>query len=149
MSGSRVSIQPPPARPEGFGLIAGVAWTFAAVMAYALFVADASAGDGPFAMVAPRAFAALLAALAFVAGEAIWNVRPWAWRASVALAATYAAVAALQVFSSAHGVVDALGTFAGIAVLSASVVAPMLLYVHDRHVALFGPASRAVGGGRP
>jgi peptidoglycan/LPS O-acetylase OafA/YrhL len=54
------------------------------------FVCFADPTDDYGWTVAGRGAAALLAVLAAVVTDALWNARPWVWRASLALAVAYA-----------------------------------------------------------
>src|SRR4051794_38712122 len=68
-------------RPVGLTLLALCAALFAALMALLLLDADGYARRGAVA---------LLGALALAAADALWHARPWAFRASAALAAAFA-----------------------------------------------------------
>jgi hypothetical protein len=69
-------------RPVGLTLLALCAALFAALMALLLLDADGYARRGALA---------LLGALSLTAADALWHARPWAFRASAALATAFAA----------------------------------------------------------
>ena len=119
-------------RPSGFFVLGASAFGFGALMAMVL--ADPMvAAPG---LLPTRAAMACAGVLALVAGEALIFARPWAYRASVALALAYAAmvaVAAVQIGSWLMAV--------GFNVLSAGITVPAVQYVRDS-------AARAAGGRR-
>lgn len=68
-------------RPPDFGFLAGGSLVFALLMAGLL--ADAVPTDE---LLSSRMFAGVAGALALLTAEALWFVRPWAFRASLAFA---------------------------------------------------------------
>lgn len=94
----------------------------------------------PWETVLIRALAGLLACLSGVAAEALWNARPWAYRASLALALAYAAAVTLLALA-AEGAGGLMVAF-WILFFSAWVVVPIMMYVRNRSVKLFGPQRR-------
>lgn len=88
----------------------------------------------------PRATFAVPGSLAVAAAEALWRVRPWAWRVSAALALAHT-VAALAVGIASQGW-DGVGAAGVYRFLSSFVVVPILATLYQRTV-----APRA-GGGR-
>lgn len=123
-----------PRTPTGFYVASVCAASFGALMAVMVLLMDQ--GDGLVWRAIPgRAAAALLAALSGVAAEALWRARPWAWRASLALAVAYAALVTLfSVVGNEGGLVAALW----ILISSGVVVVPLLMYIRSRSAALFG-----------
>jgi O-antigen/teichoic acid export membrane protein len=77
-------------RPSGFAGLAVCSALFGLAMGLAFL--DTSTLDQP---VATRAVVAVIAALSLVNAEALWRVRPWAYRASRALAASVVAAIVL------------------------------------------------------
>lgn len=117
-----------PRRPNEYGgmaLCAVVYGVLLATFAVALPGPAAGAWEGLV-----RTAALTLAALAFVAAEAIWRVRPWAYRAGFSLAwgtlACFLAPAAVAVVML--DIPAALG-FAVVAGLVALIVLPMVGYL--------------------
>ena len=133
--------------PRGFHVAAAFAAAFAALMALALAWMPTEGAPG-WATVAARASCALLAALAGVAAEALWRPRPWAYRASAALALAHT-VAALAWCITLMGL-DGIGAAGGYLFFSGFVVVPILVTVHEDAAVLFGAAGvRAPAGRRP
>ncbi|HET7231214.1 MAG TPA: hypothetical protein VFJ16_14475 [Longimicrobium sp.] len=122
--------------PLGFYVASIIAAGFGLMMVAWMVSMD----SGPFyrwTTVAGRVGSALLAALALVAVEALWCARRWAYRATLALVAGYAALIVT---------VSVVGTgFTGLflafwlLLVSAMVLVPIVLYVRDRSAVLFGP----------
>lgn len=121
--------------PVGFYVAAIFAATFGALMALAVLALDGESWH-PWETVLLRGPAAVLAALSAVAAEALWRARPWAWRASLALALAYGALVTLicVVMRELQGVFAAIW----ILLVSAPVVVPLLLYIRNRSADLFG-----------
>jgi len=86
-----------------------------------------------------RAAALVLAGLSAVAAEALWRARPWAYRASLALAVAYACVLAIKGFLNDG--MDGVVTAVWMLILSAIVVVPLVAYVRHRSEDLFGPTT--------
>jgi len=125
-----------PRAPFGFyfaGLFAGL---FGTAMLAVVIVADAGGAD-LWGTLFLRTGAAALAALSGVAVEALLFARRWAYPATLALALGYAAgVMAFSVYASG----SILGLFAALIVLivSALVVLPVVFFVRDASISLFG-----------
>lgn len=120
--------------PAGFYFVSVCAAAFGGCMTL-LAVLMENEGH-PWETLLIRAVAGLLACLAGVAAEALWNARPWAYRASLALALAYAAAVTLLTLA-----VDGLkGLVAAFCILlfSTCVVLPIVMYVRDRSSTLFG-----------
>jgi len=123
--------------PAGFYLAAFCAVAFGLLMARAALRLGSLTGDDT-ALV--RAAALLLAALSAVVAEALLAARPWAYRASLALAAAFAGVVVLDgLGDGAPGFSWAVARL----IVSAIVVGPILVYVRERSADLFGT------GGQP
>jgi len=102
-------------RPVGLAILALCAFLFAALMALLLLDADGHARRGAVA---------LLGALSLTAADALWHGRPWAFRASAALALAFAA--AIVAAGSAWG--DPAGTGACLLLIVVFLL-PALAYV--------------------
>ena len=114
-------------RLVGLKILALCAAAFAALMALLLLDADSYAGRGA---------AALLGALSLTAADALWRARPWAFRASAALAATTLATV------TTAGVLSGDLAGAGASLLLAVVfLVPILAYVASVMVTLHPPAA--------
>jgi len=124
-----------PRTPTGFYVASVCAAAFGVLMAMAGLVMDDGGGPG-WGAIPGRAAAGLLAALSAVAAEALWRARPWAWRASRALAVTYAAL--VVTVCAAIGETAAVFVALWILIPSAMVVAPLLMYIRNRSADLFG-----------
>jgi hypothetical protein len=124
-------------RRVGLKMLALCAAAFAALMALLLLGADGYAGRGA---------AALLGALSLTAADALWRARPWAFRASAALAATTLATVV------AGGIVSGDLAGAGASLMLAVVfLVPTLAYVANVVATLHPPAAapaRAPATGR-
>ncbi|HEX8242769.1 MAG TPA: hypothetical protein VF541_04725 [Longimicrobium sp.] len=110
-------------RPRGFGVLAGCAVVLGLVLARELYYGS----EGM-----PCLFLAPAAALALVTAEALWRVRPWAFRACLVLAWMLAGVpvaAGILGFSLKHGGPAAL-VAAG--TVSAYATYPVVTYVRRR-----------------
>jgi drug/metabolite transporter (DMT)-like permease len=94
-------------------------------------------------VVAVRGACALLFALGCVTAEALWRVRPWAYRASLALAASYLLV------MLAFGVGGSLGDTLVLLGLSAFVVGLMLTCIRARSRQMWPGAGARVRAPRP
>ena len=130
--------------PDGFYVASICAAAFGGCMAV---VAGPMENLGhPWETVLTRALAGLLACLSGVAAEALWNARPWAYRASLALALAYAAAVTLLTLAveGAGGLMVAFW----ILFVSAWVVVPIVMYVRNRSATLFG-TPRPPGPRRP
>ena len=127
------------AKPRRLGLkfLALCASLFATYMALLLLVTDGYAGRGA---------AALLAALSLTAADALWRAKPWAFRASAALAiATLATVVGAGIVSG-----ELAGAGASVMLVVVFVV-PTLAYVANVMATLHPPAAappRAPATGR-
>lgn len=115
--------------PVGFRVLAVCAGVYgvsaAAVM---LGAGNATGRGGP----------GLLAAVALVAAEALWSGRPWAFRASVALAAGF--YLSVLLASTAIG----FGPAVFIIVMTAAFIGPALAYVGSRMARLHAAAPRVL-----
>ena len=103
--------------------------TFALVMVILLATLPGPADEAEVWLM--RGTLAGLGALAVVATEALWRVRPWAWRASAALAHIVAAVG----WGAAAGGWEGVGLAAVYLFLSSFVVVPILANLYQRTVA--------------
>ena len=115
-----------PRTPFGFW----VAGAFSAWFGVAMLVTALSLQPhGDVTTMLFRGGTALLTVLSAVVTEALWRVRPWVWRASLALALAYAVIG-FAVFATepGSGTGDALGLLAA----SAVVVVPLLAYIRGR-----------------
>lgn len=138
--------------PPGFHAAALCAASFGTIMAMVVLELD---GGDPWGRMWMRACAALLAALSGVVTEALWRPRPWAYRATLALALAYTAVVIL--LSLGLEGLDGLTTAFWNLFFSAWVVVPIVIYVRNRSATLFGPRPQPRGplarpvapGGRP
>lgn len=139
--------------PAGFYLLSICAAAFGVCAA---LVAGLTENEGrPGETILVRALAALLACLSAVAAEALWRARPWAYRASLALAVAYAAAVTLLCLGTDG--LDGLMTAFWILLFSAWVVVPIVVYVRGHSTRLFGtprppspvPRPVAPGGRRP
>jgi hypothetical protein len=128
--------------PFGFCLASLFAALFGMMMLVVFVMADGGSSDMLFTLCL-RMGAAALAALSGVAVEALLFARRWAYPATLALALAYAAgVAALCVYTRG----SILGLFAALIILvvSAMVVLPIVFFVRDASINLFGiPRQRA------
>jgi uncharacterized membrane protein (DUF2068 family) len=117
--------------PAGFYFVSVCAAAFGTGMALVAGMVD-NLGN-PWATILIRAVAGVLACLSGVAAEALWNARPWAYRASLA----YVAAVTLLTLG-VYGLEGLLATI-GILLFSACVILPIVMYVRDRTDRLFGP----------
>ena len=119
-----------------FPLSTFFAASFALVMAYLVV---SLAPNAPWVSPA-RGIAGVLAAMAAVAAEALWRGRPWAYRASAALALAHA-VAVLGFAALASGM---FGVQVALAYLFASafVVVPILASVYQGTISWHGVPPR-------
>jgi hypothetical protein len=116
--------------PGGFFALGACALTFGAVLAMILANGMLSSpGELP-----ARAAVAVTGVLAFVAAEALFFTRPWAYRASAALAASYGAM--MLIVAAETG---SWGGVTGLTALSAAVIVPLVRHVHET---LHPPAPR-------
>lgn len=124
--------------PLGFYLSSIAAAGFGVLMLAMVVEMDGAPGDRavPWEVMAARAGAAMLVALGAVTAEALWFARRWAYRASLTLALGYAALV-VGSFAAADGAAG-VGLAVWVLLFSALVVVPILLYVRDRSIALFG-----------
>jgi hypothetical protein len=120
--------------PAGFYFVSMCAAAFGGCMA--LVAALMENLGSPRETLLVRALAGLLACLSGVAAEALWNARPWAYRASLALALVYAAAVTLLTLA-VEGVGGLMVAF-WILFFSAWVVVPIMMYVRNRSSTLFG-----------
>ncbi len=116
-------------QPTPFGF--WVAGAFSAWFAVAMVVVALSVNpwDGDWTAVWFRGAAAFLAGLAAVVTEALWRVRPWVWRASLALAVSYAVILSVVLMGEPHA---RIGDTIAALMVSAVVVVPFLLYIRSR-----------------
>lgn len=114
-------------RPIPFGF--GLCGLFSLVLCVAMvaFVVDPANAYGWEGVLA-RGGGMLMAALALVTTEALWGARPWAFRASAALAATWALSMLLMSFL----LVATPGMALWVVLPSFVVLGPMLAYIHNR-----------------
>lgn len=124
--------------PAGFYFASMCAAAFGGCMALLAGLVE-NLGSPPV-MILIRAVAGLLACLSAVAAEALWRARPWAYRASLALALAYAAAVTLLTLG-VYGL-NGLPATVGILLFSACVLLPIVMYVRDRTAWLFGPPRR-------
>ncbi|HET7461952.1 MAG TPA: hypothetical protein VFJ82_11920 [Longimicrobium sp.] len=124
--------------PFGFFVAGACAAWFGFWMVMVVLYGMNPADDGVSWTSSPlgRGAASVLAALSAVVAEALWRARPWAWRASVALAVVYAA-AVLAVSATVR---DGVGTGLTVLLASSVVVGPILAYVRGRSRNLWPPA---------
>jgi hypothetical protein len=87
-----------PRLPVDFAVLGAVAACFAVAMAVAVCMLDPALGMAEWIMVL-RGAAAGLAVVSAVTAEALWRMRPWVWRASLALALA-CALAVIVVFAT-------------------------------------------------
>jgi hypothetical protein len=116
--------------PQGLQLLGICAALFAGAMAILLLEGGSAAY---------HAAAGLLGMLALVTADALWQARPWAFRASAALAVAFVAVVAV----GGYVVHDVGGTFA-LLFLSIAVIGWALVYIHRQAPLYRGPAAPAV-----
>jgi peptidoglycan/LPS O-acetylase OafA/YrhL len=125
-----------PARPVPFGFVlcgfGSLCVCLAALVALVLMELEADFSD--WRVPAGRGAAALLAMLAAVMTEALWRLRPWVWRASLALAMAYAATVIVG-FSTYHP--PKVGEALFVLMASAVVAAPPLVYIRRRAKAMW------------
>lgn len=124
--------------PAGFYFASVCAAAFGAMMALWFMATDESGREAE--VIALRGAAAVLAALAAVAAEALWNARRWAYRSTLALALTW--TASVTLLSLGLMGLSGLGVAFWILFLSAWVVLPIVLYVRDRSSTMFGTPPR-------
>jgi len=126
-----------PHTPTGF-YIAGLFSAGLGMVSLAAFL-DGPAGNAPADLVRHGAMASI-AVLSFVATEALWAARPWAWRASLALALAFAAEwLAAWATDPGGGLVNGIivvGTF------SCVFLVPLLVYIRNRSRRLWPPPPR-------
>jgi hypothetical protein len=130
------------ARPLGFLLCGGVAACFSGAVLIVGWTFEQGARAGGW-VVAVRGACALLFALGCVTAEALWRVRPWAYRASLALAASYVLV--LLAFGGGGSFGDTLVLLG----LSAFVVVLMLTCIRTRSRQIWPGAGARVPAPRP
>jgi uncharacterized membrane protein len=114
-------------RPREYAGMAVTAALFAALLC--IFVVIGETGRDPGDVVI-RAYVAILAVLSLITAEAIWHVRPWAYRAGRALAAftlsVFALLAILSFFLLQMGLAVGFAVAGGITAL---IVLPMVGYL--------------------
>jgi len=123
-------------KPERFPFSGMFAAFFALLMTLVLVTLPA---EVPLSSVA-RGAAGVLAALSIVAAEALWRPRPWAYRASAALALANI-LSALVVCTLMMGV-NGLGLACGYIFFSSVVVVPILAAVYQGTIASTGVPPR-------
>jgi len=129
-----------PRTPSGFWLAGLCSAIFTAVMVW-MVVRQPSWRYDEF--LSTRAAAALLAVLGAVVTEALWGARPWAYRASAALAVAYGAVIAALAFAQ-RGMDGVMGA-CWLLVPSYVLIVPLVSYVREECGNLFGqPRPRPV-----
>jgi hypothetical protein len=106
--------------------------TFAAGMAMLLAAVPVNLAD-PAETWLGRTTLLVLGALAVVAAEALWRVRPWAWRASAALALAHTVAALGWGFAAAGW--EGMGMAGAYLFFSSIVVVPILANLYHRTVA--------------
>ncbi|HEU4559021.1 MAG TPA: hypothetical protein VFS20_14270 [Longimicrobium sp.] len=115
-----------PRTPFGFWVAGAFSAWFGVAMVVTVLSLESGGDSGTVFF---RGAAGLLAVLAAVVTEALWRVRPWVWRASLALALAYAVIASAVLMAEPSGrisdVILVLGT-------SAVVVVPLLIYIYGR-----------------
>lgn len=94
-----------------------------------------------------RGLSMLLVPLSAVVTEALWRARPWAYRASLALALVYASTLAAAVVATRDTAM--IGSVVMWAIVSAVAVIPMLGYIHTRSAQLWPRGRVAVPAARP
>ncbi|HEU4559019.1 MAG TPA: hypothetical protein VFS20_14260 [Longimicrobium sp.] len=125
--------------PAGFYFASVCAAGFGAVMVLGFLAVSEPGLEDPATLIV-RGAAAVLAALAGVAAEALWNARRWAYRSTLALALTWTASVVLLGMAS-MGLAGFWVAF-WILFFSAWVVLPIVLYVRDRSSTMFGTPPR-------
>jgi hypothetical protein len=123
--------------PGGFRIAALFAAGLGVMMLAAALRLDVGASYQPGIIMLNRALAAVLAALAGVAVEALWCARKWVYPASLALALAWAASVIITSVAASGVLWGLIGSFFALAV-SATVVVPIVLYVRGRSAAMFG-----------
>ncbi|HET7461950.1 MAG TPA: hypothetical protein VFJ82_11910 [Longimicrobium sp.] len=136
-----------PRTPLGFYVCSIAAAGFGVLMLAAALLLEPGGDAFRATGLVARAGAALLAALAAVAAEALWCARRWAYPASLALALVYAGV--LTALCVAVDGWPGLGIAFWALTCSAFVVAPIVAYVRGRSIALFGVPRAPVPAPRP
>ena len=104
-------------RPRGFRFLAVCAAGYGVIAGWVALTSPD---------VMPRGEQGLVAALGMVAAEALWNGRPWAFRANAALAAAF-----YLSFLRESIPIGLVGVFELI-VVAGIFIGPMLFYVHSR-----------------
>lgn len=89
-----------PDRPAGFGFLAVCCFAFALLMA-AFLADDAHVGD----LLVDRMIVGVTGALGLLTAEALWFVRRWAFRASLAFAGVFVVILFALMDSSPAGLV--------------------------------------------
>jgi hypothetical protein len=90
---------------------------------------------------------ALIVVLSFVATEALWALRPWAWRASLTLALAFAgAWLVAWATDPGAGLVDGIVV---VGLFSCVFLVPLLAYIRSRSRMLWPPPPRVPVSARP
>jgi hypothetical protein len=119
-------------RPAGFAVLAVCSGLFGTVMTLGLL--EGGAPDDPMLL---RAMVSVIAALALVNAEALWQVRPWAYRASRALArSVVGSIAVTAAWGLLSQPVEAFWLLV-IAAICAWGLRPVLDYIRGCSVALY------------
>lgn len=129
--------------PVGFFLAGMLSMLFTAGVVLVLIATELAAPRGPGG-VAARGSCVLLASLGAIATEALWDARPSAYAASLALAAAWVGTVALWFTRNPAD----NGFLAVLLALSTFVVGPILVYLHRRSRTMW-PAPRRVARPRP
>jgi peptidoglycan/LPS O-acetylase OafA/YrhL len=116
--------------PGGFYLAGGLSALFLALMGFVLFILDGEAGETALT----RGMVAVLAALSAVVTEALWRARPWAARASWALAIAFVAAVVIRTTTMGPRWLEPMGV---VLVCCLCVVGPIVGYIHRTSRKLF------------
>lgn len=114
--------------PGGFYLLALCSGVFTLGMVSAMLALDPVVFDAEWRLLA-RGVVMVLAALAAITTEALWNARPWAARASTAFAVSFAAGMLLIVKDSP---INEYPFVVGVLLFAALFIVPALLYIRAR-----------------
>jgi len=135
-----------PDTPTGFylcGLMSAMLCVGTAALQFSLNPLPGESGG----RLAVRGLSMVLVPLAAVVTEALWRARPWAYRASLALALVYAATLAAAAVATRDTWM--MGSVVLWAAGSAAVMVPMLGYIHTRSRQMWPRARVAVPAARP
>jgi hypothetical protein len=135
-----------PDTPGGFylcGLVSAVFCVGTVAMQLSMDPLPGESGE----RLAVRGLAVLLVPLSAVVTEALWRARPWAFRASLALALVYAATLAAAAMATRHTPIQE--SVVMWTIVSAVAVIPMLGYIHTQSAQLWPRGRVAVPAARP